>query len=109
MGEVGRRVEVAAVAVPSILGLVAVGGVPFLVLMCGIVGMGVWELSGLVEVKGIKIWRPLCLICALLPVLGFYAGGEVGGMMGVAMGALLGLIGGLFWGCLLYTSPSPRD
>ncbi|HID10442.1 MAG TPA: phosphatidate cytidylyltransferase [Candidatus Latescibacteria bacterium] len=98
MGEVGRRVAVAAVAVPGILTLVAVGGVPFLALVCGIVGVGVWELSGLVEVKGIRIWRPLCLICALSPVLGFYAGGEVGGMTGVAVGALLGLTGGLFWG-----------
>ena len=95
MGELGRRVAVAAVAVPGILGSVALGGVPFLTFICGMVAVGAWELSGLVEVKGVRVPKPLIISCALLPVLGWYAGGEV---VGLTLGVVLALFGGLFWG-----------
>lgn len=88
MGELGKRVAVAAVAVPGILGSVALGGVPFLTFICGMVALGAWELSRLVEVKGVRVPEPLILSCALLPVLGWCAGGEVAGL---ASGVVLAL------------------
>ena len=57
----------------------------------------------------------MLLISALTGALGAeYTGSAVGGLLvGLSTGALLGLVFGVintYWkGCLLYTSPSPRD
>lgn len=67
-----QRILVAAVAIPIVVGIVYVGGLPFALLIALLAGLGVSELFGLARAQGIRPLAPLGITAAAAFPLGVW-------------------------------------